>query len=89
VLAEEGGLVVQLETALDPELELEGRVLDLIHRLNTMRKEAGLALTDRIVVTLPEAEAELLRHGEWIKQEVLAVRIDTDGASTEPRIAKA
>ena len=45
----EDGLTVALDTALDPELELEGRVLDLIHQLNAMRKDAGLELTDRIV----------------------------------------
>jgi hypothetical protein len=53
-----------------------------------MRKEAGLELTDRIVVTLPESEADLLEHADWIKNEVLAVEIRTDGVA-EPRIAKA
>ena len=87
-VAGEDGLTVALELALDPELELEGRVRDLIHRLNTMRKEAGLELTDRIVVTLPESESELLSHEDWIKEETLAVRIETDGGSA-PTIAKA
>src|SRR5215208_2825778 len=86
-VADEDGLTVALELALDPELELEGRVRDLIHRLNTMRKEAGLELTDRIVVTLPESESELLSHEDWIKEETLAVRIETDGGSS-PTIAK-
>jgi hypothetical protein len=54
-----------------------------------MRKEAGLELTDRIVVTLPQAESELLRHEDWIKQETLAVRIELDGAVGAPTIAKA
>ena len=87
-LAEDDAITVALDTALDPELELEGRVLDLIHKLNTMRKEQGLALTDRITVTLPERDADLLAHADWIKDEVLALAIDTDGG-TEPRIAKA
>src|SRR5439155_4761091 len=39
-------VTVAIDTALDAELELEGRVLDLIHQLNAMRKEAGLELTD-------------------------------------------
>jgi isoleucyl-tRNA synthetase len=88
-VAGEDGLTVALDLTLDPELELEGRVRDLIHQLNTMRKEAGLELTDRIVVTLPQAESELLRHEDWIKQETLAVRIDLDGAVGAPTIAKA
>jgi isoleucyl-tRNA synthetase len=83
------GVTVALDTTLDAELELEGRVLDLIHQLNSMRKQAGLELTDRIVVTLPEAASELLEHEDWIKEEVLAVEIRTDGGSAEPEIAKA
>ena len=83
------GVTVALDTALDPELELEGRVLDLIHELNSMRKQAGLELTDRIVVTLPESASDLLAHEDWIKEEVLAVEIRADGGSGEPEIVKA
>ena len=75
--------------ALDDELRLEGRVLDLVHELNRMRKEAGLELTDNITVTLPAELADLLVHDEWIKREVLAVAIDADGGADAPRIAKA
>jgi isoleucyl-tRNA synthetase len=81
-------LSVGIDPELDDELRLEGRVLDLIHRVNTMRKESGLELTDRITLTLPESEADLLRHEQWIKDEVLAVEIRTDGVA-EPQIAKA
>jgi isoleucyl-tRNA synthetase len=87
-LAADDSLTVALTTELDDELRVEGRVLDLIHRLNTMRKDAGLELTDRIRVTLPQADADLLVHEEWIKEEVLATEIGTDGEA-EPRIAKA
>ncbi len=74
------GVTVALELALDPELELEGRVYDLIRRVNTMRKEEGLELTDRIVLTVPQTESELVeRHGDWIKDETLAVEIRIDG----------
>jgi len=86
-LAEDDSLTVAVTTELDDELRLEGRVLDLIHTLNTMRKEAGLELTDRIRVTLPEADADLLQHEGRIKEEVLATEIRTDGV-TEPQIAK-
>jgi isoleucyl-tRNA synthetase len=88
-LASDEGVTVALDTRLDDELLLEGRVLDLIHQLNLKRKEAGLELTDRIVVTLPERDAELLAHEEWIKNEVLATEIRLDGGSAEPQIAKA
>ena len=78
---------VALELALDPELELEGLVLDLIHQINSMRKEQGFELTDRIKITLPAAQKDLLRHEDWIKEETLAVAIETNGS--ELQIAKA
>jgi hypothetical protein len=53
-----------------------------------MRREAGLELTDRIVVRLPESHADLLAHADRIKDEVLAVAIEADGVA-EPQIAKA
>ena len=88
-MASTDGVTVALDTALDPELELEALVLDLIHLINAMRKEQGLELTDRIRITLPAAQTELLQHEDWIKQETLAVEIETDGGAAEPQIAKA
>ena len=61
---------------------------DLTHQLNTMRKEAGLALTDRIRVVVQEPDADLLQYGDWIKEEVLATEI-VDGTVTEPQITNA
>ncbi len=88
-VAADDEITVALDTRLDAELELEGQALDLIHLINTMRKDAGLELTDRIAVTLPEAQSELLRHVDWIKEETLAVSVETDSGSPEPQIAKA
>jgi hypothetical protein len=53
-----------------------------------MRKDAGLELTDRIRLTLPAVDADLLEHADWIKEEVLATEIAADGVS-EPQIARA
>jgi isoleucyl-tRNA synthetase len=72
-VAGEDGLTVALDLALDPELELEGRAREVIHAVNTMRKDAGLEITDRIVLTLP---SELAEHEEWIAREVLAERVE-------------
>ena len=74
-VAGEDGVTVALLTELDEELLREGRVLDLIHRINTMRKEAGLEITDRIVLTLPE-EGDLLEHEERIRAETLATHVE-------------
>ncbi len=70
------GVTVALDLALDDELRLEGEAYDLIHRVNSLRKEKGFELTDRIVLTVPEETRGLLdTHGEWIKGEVLAVDV--------------
>jgi isoleucyl-tRNA synthetase len=87
-VASDEGVTVALETSLDAELELEGRVYDLIHTINSMRRDQGLELTDRIAVTLPQLDADLVeRHADWIKAEVLAVSLETDGVEA-PEIAK-
>jgi isoleucyl-tRNA synthetase len=83
------GVTVALETALDDELLLEGRVYGLIRRVNAMRKDEGLELTDRIVLTVPTADSELVeRHADWIKNETLALEIRVDGTE-DLSIAKA
>jgi isoleucyl-tRNA synthetase len=74
-LAEEGVLSVALDVRLDPELELEGRVYDLVHAVNGLRKAQGLELTDRIVLTLPDGD-DLERFLDWVKSETLAVEIE-------------
>jgi len=85
-VASADGVIVALDTALDDELLLEGRVYDLIRLVNTMRKDAGLEMTDRIDLTVPEADGELVaRHRDWLAREVLAVEI---GVGAELAIAK-
>ncbi|RDI74526.1 Isoleucyl-tRNA synthetase [Gaiella occulta] len=86
-VAAEDGVTVALEIVLDEELEREGRVYDLIHQVNSMRKDAGLELTDRIELTLPATDADLLEHAEWIRAETLAVAVEADGGTVA--IAKA
>jgi isoleucyl-tRNA synthetase len=88
-VAGEDGVTVALDTALDSDLELEGRVYELIHRVNSMRKEAGLELTDRIALTIPSADAGLLHHADWITRETLATSVEVGDAIDEPAIAKA
>jgi isoleucyl-tRNA synthetase len=78
-VASTDGVTVALDTTLDDDLLLEGRGFDLIRQVNALRREEGFDLTDRILLTLPETESELIeRHGDWIKDEVLAVEIRLD-----------
>ncbi len=71
------GVTVALDLELADDLLLEGEVYDLIHRVNTLRKEQGFELSDRIVLTVPEES--LRAHEEWIKREVLAVDVKYGG----------
>jgi isoleucyl-tRNA synthetase len=75
-VSHESDYVVAVDTRLDDALTLEGRVLDLIHAVQRKRKEAGLEITDRIRLTIPEADRDLLEHDEWIKGETLATEIE-------------
>ena len=86
-VAASDGVTVALDLHVDEELVRAGRVLELIHRVNTMRKEAGLELTDRIRLTIPERDADLLEHREWIARETLAVSVEAAGE--ELRIERA
>jgi isoleucyl-tRNA synthetase len=84
VMAADDTISVALSTELDDELRLEKRVRDLIREINRRRKEEGLAITDRIVVTLASSDADLAdAHAEWIKQETLAVELRVDGGALE------
>jgi isoleucyl-tRNA synthetase len=87
-IAEDDGVSVAFDTTLDDELRREGRVLDLVHTLNAMRKSAGLELTDRIVITIPRRDEDLLAYRERIAKEVLAREITVDDVA-DPEIAKA
>ena len=75
-VASEGGVTVALDTTLDDELRRESRVYELIHSVNTMRKEAGLGLSDRIALALPASEADLLGYRDWIAAEILATSVE-------------
>jgi isoleucyl-tRNA synthetase len=82
VMAADDVISVALSTELDAELRLEKRVRDLIRLVNQMRKEAGLEISDRIVLSVPAADADLVAaHGDWIEQETLAVEIRVDGTA--------
>ncbi len=73
--ASDGDISVEIDPELDDELRLEGRVLDLTHAVNVMRRDQGLEITDRIVLTLPESDRDLLRFKDQIKAETLATQV--------------
>ena len=87
-VATEDGVTVALETAVDAELDRERRVYEAIRRINALRKDSGLELSDRITLALPASDADLLDHAEWIKRETLAVELSV-GEGDDPVIQRA
>ena len=90
----EGGITVVLDTRLTPELIEEGFVREIVSKVQTMRKEAGFEVMDRIVVYSDGNDriAEVLASNkEEISGEVLADDIITgslDGYTKEWNINK-
>jgi len=75
-VASDSGLTVALDIELDDELLLEGRALDLIRAVNQLRKEEGFELIDRILLTVPDSERDVIdRFRHRIAGEVLATEI--------------
>lgn len=73
-----GGITIALETTLTEELILEGHARELVNKINTMRKEARLDVSDRIrlhIVTTPPIQKALSLHRSYITEEVLALEL--------------
>jgi isoleucyl-tRNA synthetase len=72
---EAGGFVTAIDPLVTDELRLEGLARELISRVQRMRKEAGLAVSDRIRLAIrgdADVLAAIAKHGDWIRSEVLA-----------------
>jgi isoleucyl-tRNA synthetase len=77
-VASEDGITVALDITLDDELLAEGTARELVNRIQNLRKNSGLNVTDRIRVSVEDVDG--IRHavdsfGEYIKAEVLADEI--------------
>lgn len=89
LVSNEGNLTVALDVELSDELLNEGMARELINRIQNIRKEIGLEITDRINVTLSpdsKVEAALAGFADYIKAQVLADNVciaDNDGIATE------
>ena len=74
-VANDGALTVALEVELNDELLQEGLARELINRIQNMRKESGLEITDRIVLTIApneKMEPTVAAFGDYVKTQVLA-----------------
>lgn len=89
LVANDGNLTVALEVELNDELRNEGMARELINRIQNLRKECGLEITDRVNVTISPSEninAAINAFADYIKGQVLAddiVIADNDGCEID------
>ncbi len=80
----DANMTVVLDTNLTPELLEEGYVRELISKIQTMRKEAGFEVMDKIVISMSgndKLEKYLINNADIVKGETMADAIDLAGAS--------
>ncbi|MDY5767058.1 MAG: isoleucine--tRNA ligase [Alloprevotella sp.] len=74
-VANEGSLTVALDLEITPALRNEGLAREVVKRIQGYRKELGLQITDRIIVSLQPVEAlreAAAMFGDYIAEQVLA-----------------
>ncbi len=94
-VASKGRLTAALDVTLTPELLNEGNARELVNRIQKIRKDTGLDLTDRIAVQLEDHEplrGALEHFGDYIRAEILADSLQTVptlSSGTEIEVAEA
>jgi len=90
LLSTEGNITVALDVNITPELKQEGHARELVNRIQNMRKESGLEVTDRIVLHFSgthELEDSIRTFKSYICTETLADDVlfedSTDGEAIE------
>jgi isoleucyl-tRNA synthetase len=80
VVESDAGFTVALDPAVDESLRLEGLARELVSRVQRARREAGLAVSDRIRLGIFSEHADLLeaatRFREYIAGDTLATTVD-------------
>jgi isoleucyl-tRNA synthetase len=75
----EGSHAVALELGIDVELQTEGWAREIVHAVQAARRNAGLDVSDRIVLTL-DGDDDLLGAArafeDYISGETLAVQVE-------------
>jgi isoleucyl-tRNA synthetase len=80
LVASEGGLTVALDVNVTTELRQEGIARDFVNRIQNLRKDQKLEVTDKIKIQLEPTNDVLVdaikANKEYIQQEVQAVSLD-------------
>jgi isoleucyl-tRNA synthetase len=72
----ESGYAVTVPTEIDAVLLDEGLAREIVHRLQTMRRNAGFDIADRIVTyfqDVPDIRRVITDFGDYIRQETLSI----------------
>jgi isoleucyl-tRNA synthetase len=75
MVASRNALTVALDVTVTEELEQEGNARELVNRIQKMRKDMDLELTDRILVEVesdPNLDAAFTQYNNYICAEILA-----------------
>jgi isoleucyl-tRNA synthetase len=92
LVQEAAGFVTAIDPTVTEALRLEGLARELISRVQRMRKEAGLAVSDRIRVAIGSEDSGVLaavsKHGKWIASEVLATELLDNPDSLQDSLIK-
>lgn len=78
IAANEGVITIALDTQLNQALEFEGLAREFVNRVNTMRREAQLYVSDRIRLTIettPRMKEAFEIHRDYICKEILAIEV--------------
>ncbi len=79
LVANEGRLTVALDVTMTPELKREGTARELVNRIQNIRKNSGLEITDKIQVMLQNCEESneaVEEYKTYIKDQVLAEKLE-------------
>jgi isoleucyl-tRNA synthetase len=90
IVQESSGFVTAIDPTVTEDLRLEGLAREVISRVQRMRKDAGLAVSDRLRLHVSgdaDVVAAVSRHGEWIAREVLATELVRDSDSLQDHTA--
>ncbi len=87
LVSNDGNLTVALEVELTEDLLNEGMARELINRIQNMRKDSGLEITDRIAIKVSPNDSiakAIANYEDYVKTQVLADSISVeDNAGTD------
>lgn len=86
LVSSEGNLTVALDITLSEQLQAEGIARELVNRVQNLRKDSGLEVTDRILLTVDTNEmiqAAIKNNKEYVCNEVLADDVVFDNLAGE------